>query len=156
MLPFKMTYKLLMVIVEVGICIIPASVHLIIQLGLVYCWVFLFVVMREVYIGLRPDNVLHINMVDYTFLPKAPPKIYTKGCASIFDTSKSSLLFLSKHSITTTSKHSTTSSTKYSTASLYNHTTILNLLLSRLKFYSNVCTIFSCKPPSYTILRLFT
>ena len=56
-----------MVIEEVDMGLIPDPTLPIIQLILVDCWGFLFVVMREVGIGIIPDNLLHITIVEYTF-----------------------------------------------------------------------------------------
>ena len=65
-LHFKIMEKVLMVLGDVDICRRPAPLTPIIQASLLYCWVFLFVVMREVGIGLRQATLLHITMVDYT------------------------------------------------------------------------------------------
>ena len=45
-LPLKMTEKVLMVMGEVGIGLIPPPIPPIIQAILVYCWVFIFMVKR--------------------------------------------------------------------------------------------------------------
>ena len=61
--------------------IIPAPLPPIIQVILVDCWVFMFVVIREVEIGLRPATFLHITMVDYTFSTQGSLKNPFKGGA---------------------------------------------------------------------------
>ena len=79
-LPFTITEKVLMFMGEVDIGLRPAILPPIIQVSLVDHWIFLFVVMREVYIGLRPTNFLHINMVGFKFSPKVPSRRYLTGC----------------------------------------------------------------------------
>ena len=59
-------YKVLMVMGEVDIGLIPAPLPPIIQVCLVNHWVFLVMAMIELDIGLRPANFLHITMVKYT------------------------------------------------------------------------------------------
>ena len=63
-----------MVMVELDICIISYPLPSIIQAILVDHWVFILIVTREVYIGLRSANFLHITTVDYTFSTQVPPK----------------------------------------------------------------------------------
>ena len=46
-LTFTITDKVLMVMVEVDIGLRPSPIPPIIQVSLVYCWIFLFIVMRE-------------------------------------------------------------------------------------------------------------
>ena len=62
-LPFKTVYKVLVVMGDVDIGLRPAPLPSIIQVSLVYSWIFLIVVMREVYIALIPPTFLHITMV---------------------------------------------------------------------------------------------
>ena len=62
-LHFTIMEKFLMVIVDVDICLITDPIIPLIQVSLVYCWIFLFLVMREVDIGLRPPTLLNITMV---------------------------------------------------------------------------------------------
>ena len=61
-LPFTMTYKLLMVMLEADIGLIADPFPPIIQLILVDCWGFPFVVIVEVDICLRTDHLLHITI----------------------------------------------------------------------------------------------
>ena len=65
-IPFKIMEKVLMVMVEFDIGLIPATLPPIIQVGLVDYPVSLFIVMIEVDIGLILDKFLSITMVDYT------------------------------------------------------------------------------------------
>ena len=75
-----MEEKVLMVMGEVDIGIIPAPIPTILQVILVYFWVFLFIVMRDVDISLRPANFLYIPMVDYNFPSQGPlNKIFQEG-----------------------------------------------------------------------------
>ena len=53
-----------------GIDIVPATLPPIIQVCLVYNWVFIVVVMKDVDIGLIPANFLHIIMVGYILSTK--------------------------------------------------------------------------------------
>ena len=78
-LPFTMPEKSLMVTGEFYIGIIPAPLPPIIQVSLVDCWVFLFMVTREVEIGLIIANFLHITMVYYTLYTQDPPKELYQG-----------------------------------------------------------------------------
>ena len=50
---------------EVDIGIIQDPLPTIIQVGLVDCWVYLFMITREVDIGLIPAILLYITIVDY-------------------------------------------------------------------------------------------
>ena len=54
--------KVFMVMGEVCIGLIPASTPPIILVGLVDCWVFLFMTIIEVGISIRPDTILCITM----------------------------------------------------------------------------------------------
>ena len=139
-----------MVTGEVDIGLRPAPFPPIIQVILVYFWVYLLVVMREVHIGLIPATLLHITMVDCTFSTKFPSRIYSKGCARrkyskhssrlfLISTSKFSLLFLSKNATTLSSKHTTTT----------------YLCVSIFHIFSYLCTLWSFTPSIYTILRIF-
>ena len=119
----------------------------VIHVILVYCWGFIFMVMREVYIGLKPVNVIHITMAYYTLSTQGSLKKQSQIVFKEKSTSKSCLLFLYKHATTLSSKHNTTS--------LPIHATTSNLILSIYHFYSYVCNLYSCKPPSYTILESF-
>ena len=66
-IPFKMLYKVLMVMGEVYICLRPSLIPTIIQVILVDHWDFIVIVMTIVDIGLRPANFIHMTMVDYKF-----------------------------------------------------------------------------------------
>ena len=66
-LPFKMLYKVLMVMGEVYICLRPALIPTIIQVILVDHWIFIVMVVTEIDIGLRPANFIHMTMVDNIF-----------------------------------------------------------------------------------------
>ena len=65
-LPFTTMDKVLMVMVEVDIGLRTDPITTIIQVSLVDHLVYLFMVTREVDIGLRPYNFIYITMVDYT------------------------------------------------------------------------------------------
>ena len=64
-LHFKIVEKVLIVMREVGIGIIPYPLPTIIQLILVYHWVHMFMVIIEEDISLIPAAFLHITTVDY-------------------------------------------------------------------------------------------
>ena len=66
-IPFTIMEKVLIVMGDVDIGIILASIHPKIHVILVDCQVFLFMVIGEVYIGLRPSTFLHTTILDYTF-----------------------------------------------------------------------------------------
>ena len=55
-----------MVMVYVDIGLIPSLLPTIIQVVLLYCWVFIVVSMKEVDICIRSENFLNIIMVEYT------------------------------------------------------------------------------------------
>ena len=76
---FIMLDKVLMVMGEVDIFIRPALLHPVIKIILVDNWVFIVIVMAEVYIGLRPSNFLRITMVDYTLHTQYFPKNILQG-----------------------------------------------------------------------------
>ena len=76
-LPFTVVDKALMVMGELDIGLRPAPLAPIIQVGLLDHWDFLFIFMREVDTGIRPDNFLHITMVDYKFQPKVTSILYS-------------------------------------------------------------------------------
>ena len=78
-LHFTNTEKVLMVMLEVDIGLIPDPITPIILLILVDCWVFLFMFMREVGIGLIPGNFLHKTMVDYILSTQCYPKNLYQG-----------------------------------------------------------------------------
>ena len=65
-LTFTITDKVLIVMREVYIGLIPSSPPSIIYMILVYCCYFMFMVMREVNTGLIPATFIRITMVDYT------------------------------------------------------------------------------------------
>ena len=62
---FLITKKVLMVIGEVDIGIRPDPITPITPAILVYRWVFLFMFIKEMDTGPRPDTLLHIDMVEY-------------------------------------------------------------------------------------------
>ena len=62
---FTIMEKFLMVMVEVDIGLIPDPPPLI-QVRLVDCWSFLFMVIREVDIGLRQATIINTTMEYYT------------------------------------------------------------------------------------------
>ena len=66
-LTFTIVDKVLVVMAEVHICIRPAPLPPIIQVSLIANLVFLFVVMIELDIGLIPDIILRITILDYNF-----------------------------------------------------------------------------------------
>ena len=70
-IPFTIVDKLLIVMGEMDIGIIPDPLPPIIQVVLVNYWDCMFMDMRVVDIGLRPSTLLPITMVDY--------KISTQG-----------------------------------------------------------------------------
>ena len=63
-LPLIITEKLLIVMGEVYIGLRPSPIPPKIQVILVDCWIFMFMVMIEVDIGLIPATIIHITMVD--------------------------------------------------------------------------------------------
>ena len=80
--PFTLTFtimeKLLMVIVEVDIGIRPDPIPPIIQVTLVYCWIFPFVIIIEVEVGLSLATIIHITIVDYKFSTQVLSRSYYK------------------------------------------------------------------------------
>ena len=62
--PSSMLDKFLMIMGEVDICIRPALLPPIIHMILVYHLIFIVMVITEVDIGLIPENILHITMVN--------------------------------------------------------------------------------------------
>ena len=63
-LPCLMFEKVLMTLVEVGFCLIPALLPPIIQFIMVDHMFLIVTVIIEVDIGITPANILHITMVD--------------------------------------------------------------------------------------------
>ena len=59
--------KVLMVMVDVDIGIIPSPIHIMIQVELVYHWFSIFMVMIELDIGLIPTTLPPITILDYIF-----------------------------------------------------------------------------------------
>ena len=55
-LPFAIMYKVLMVMGEADLGLIPSLLPKIIQVCLVYHWYFIVILTREVVIGIRPEN----------------------------------------------------------------------------------------------------
>ena len=146
-LPFTMTYKVLIVMWEFYIGLIPDPLPPIIQLILIDCWGFSFVVIREVDIGLRPDHFLHINIVEYTLYTQGSIKKLFQGVYKeklskqtsrlcLISTSKSSLLLLSNISTTSSSNHTTTPLSKHATTSFSKHSTRPDSFVFILNFYS--------------------
>ena len=68
-----------MVMGALYIGLIPAPLHPIIQLILLDCWGFLFIVMIELHIGLIPSTILHITMMGYTFSTQGSLKKIFQG-----------------------------------------------------------------------------
>ena len=68
-----------MVMEEVYIGIITYPIPTIIHVILVYHRVYLFIMIIYVDIGLIPDILIHIIIVDYTFPPNFPPEYIPKG-----------------------------------------------------------------------------
>ena len=64
-LTFIIVEILLMMISDLDKCIRPSTTPPIIQLRLVYHWVSMFMVVRELEIDIRPSTFLYITMVDY-------------------------------------------------------------------------------------------
>ena len=60
----SMLEKVLIIMGEVDLCIIPALLPTMIWVVLVDHNIFIVMVMTEVDIGIIPDNFLHIKMVD--------------------------------------------------------------------------------------------
>ena len=104
-LPFKMLYKVLMVMGEVYICLRPSLIPTIIQVILLDHWIFIVMVVTEIDIGLRPANFIHMTMVDNIFPIQGFLKNIFQGVWMGKSISKSSLLFLSKNFTTPSSKH---------------------------------------------------
>ena len=75
-IPFKIIEKVLMVTGEMFIGLRPATIPPIIQVGLVGFWVAMFIVMREVEMGLRPDTLLPINIVENEVPPQGSYKMF--------------------------------------------------------------------------------
>ena len=76
---FTIVEKVLMVMGKVYIGLIPAPFPPIIQTILVDCWIFLFMVMKEVDIGIRPVTNIQITMADYKFPIKGSLKKISQG-----------------------------------------------------------------------------
>ena len=86
---FKITENELMMTEEVNISLRSDPLPPIIHVCLVYHLVFIVMVMTEVYIYFRPDDFLHINLVDcYTFPTRVFLKKLFKGVCKDKYTSK--------------------------------------------------------------------
>ena len=124
---FTMLENVLMMMGEVDIGLSPAVISPIIQVMLVYHWVFIVMVMAEVDICPIPANFIHINMVDYTLPTPGFLKSIFQEARKEKSTPKLSLLFLSKNFTTPSSKNYTTSLSQHAISSFYNNLTTTNL-----------------------------
>ena len=67
---FTIMDKVLMIMREVDVSLIPSLIPTIINVILVDHWVFIVMVMIELYIGIITNNFIHINMFKYTLTRK--------------------------------------------------------------------------------------
>ena len=76
---FTIVEKVLMMMGEVDVGLSTSSIHSITHVGLLDCWVYPFMAMREAETGLIPSILLHITIMEYTLSNKDTLNKLSKG-----------------------------------------------------------------------------